>query len=80
MPEVFDRLKEVADANLVKKVNATYCFDIEGEGKYFVNLKEGDGGVTKGEPSETPDCTITINQTNILKLFNSKCNLFCNFL
>ena len=70
VPEVFDRIKTVASADIVKQVEATYCFDIEGEDKYFVDLKNGEGGVTKGEPSEVADCTIKMTSGNIIKMFN----------
>ena len=47
-------------------------FDVEGVGKWHVDLKTGSGSVGKGEPEKKADCTITINQENFLKMFNSK--------
>ena len=70
VPEVFDRIRAVANADIVKDVNATYCFDVEGEDKYFVDLKNGDGSVTKGEPESVADCTIKMTSGNIIKMFN----------
>ena len=72
VPQAFDRISEVvSDPEVCKKVNASYLFDIDGEGKYFVDLKSADGGkVEKGEPSEKADVTIKMNPDNLVKLFN----------
>ena len=70
--QVFDRIKEVANEDICKQVNATYLFKVEGEGNFFVDLKNGDGNVVKGDPEEVADVTISINPTNIVKLFNSE--------
>eukprot|EP00096_Caligus_rogercresseyi_P009043 TRINITY_DN2_c0_g1_i1.p1 TRINITY_DN2_c0_g1~~TRINITY_DN2_c0_g1_i1.p1 ORF type:complete len:359 (-),score=80.94 TRINITY_DN2_c0_g1_i1:425-1501(-) len=72
VPQVFDRIKEVASLDTVQKVNAAYVFDVEGEGKYFVDLKNENGVIGKQEISEEsiPDVTISISQENFLKLFN----------
>ena len=70
--QVFDRIKEVANAKIVEKIDATYLFDIDDEGKYFVDLKTGEGSVTKGDPPQVADVTITMNKENILKMFNRK--------
>ncbi len=45
-------------------------------GKYYVDLKNGQGGVWEGEGPEgredLPDATIKINQENLVRLFNSE--------
>eukprot|EP00095_Tigriopus_kingsejongensis_P006461 maker-scaffold128_size327099-snap-gene-1.9 protein:Tk06461 transcript:maker-scaffold128_size327099-snap-gene-1.9-mRNA-1 annotation:"hydroxysteroid dehydrogenase-like protein 2-like" len=68
--DVFKRIKEVASAEIVKKVDATYLFNVEESGKFYVDLKNGEGSVSEGEPPVTPDVTIDINEANILRLFN----------
>ncbi|CAB4069453.1 Hydroxysteroid dehydrogenase-like protein 2 [Lepeophtheirus salmonis] len=70
IPQVFDRIKEVANSETIQKVNAVYVFDVEGEGKYFVDLKKENGLIGKSNINEDPDVTISINQENFLKLFN----------
>jgi len=65
------RIAEVANADVVAKVNSTYLFDVEEGGKYFIDLKNGEGKVdTSGEVGEAADATIKINQANLLRLFN----------
>ena len=63
---------------MVSKVKACYVFELEGgEGKYYIDLKEGDGQVGEGDvpnkPSDfKPEVKITMSQENMLKMFNSK--------
>ena len=76
--QVFERIKAVANADMVGKVNACYVFEVEGgEGKYYIDLKEGEGQVGEGEvpnkaPNFKPEVKITMNNENMLKMFNSK--------
>jgi len=75
IPEVFDRIKVVANADMVAKVKASYVFDVEGEGKFFIDFTSGDGNVGTGEipdkPADyKPDVRIKINKENCLKMFN----------
>ena len=69
---MFDRIKEVASADICKKVNATYLFDVEGEGKFFVDLKNGDGNVIQGDGPDKPAVKVTMNQASLIKMFNRK--------
>ena len=71
MPQVFDRIQAVASKDIVEKVQAVYVFDVEEEGKYFIDFKNGDGSVGKGDPpAGTADVTIKMNTVNFLKIFN----------
>jgi putative sterol carrier protein len=76
VPQVFERIKAIASADMVKKVNACYVFELEGgEGKYYIDFKEGDGQVGEGDvPNKAegwrPDVKITMNNENMLKMFN----------
>jgi len=75
VPEVFDRIKIVANAEMVAKVKASYVFDVEGEGKFFIDFTSGDGNVGTGEVPDKPegykpDVRIKINKDNCLKMFN----------
>merc|ERR1711953_1281393 len=51
IPQVFDRIKHVANSDVVK-------------------LKNGEGSVVTGDPSDKPDVTITMDPDNLLKMFN----------
>ena len=76
VPQVFERIKAIASADMVKKVNACYVFEVEGgSGKYYIDFKEGDGQVGEGDvPNKAagfrPDVKITMNNDNMLKMFN----------
>jgi putative sterol carrier protein len=67
---VFDRIAHVADEEVVKQIGATFHFSIPNESGYYVDLKNGAGAVTKGEPAEKADVTVTMDADNLLKMFN----------
>ena len=84
MIKVFERIKTVANADMVGKVKACYVFQVDGEdSKYYIDFKEGDGQVGEGEvpnkPADfKPEVKITMSKENMLKMFNRKylsCNL-----
>ncbi|HUK96202.1 MAG TPA: SCP2 sterol-binding domain-containing protein [Gaiellaceae bacterium] len=56
--EFFESLPGRADANKLAGVNNSYFFDIEGEGQWLVDVRDGGLNVTEGEGSD-PDVTIT---------------------
>ena len=78
VPQVFERINAIANADMVKKVNACYVFEFEsGKGKYYINFKEGDGQAGEGDmPNKAdgfrPDVKITMNKENMLKMFNGE--------
>jgi len=67
---VFERIKSVTNKAFVKKINAVYVFDIEGEGKWHVDLKNGGGSIGSGDPNAKPDVTIVLQKEVFLKMFN----------
>lgn len=70
IPEVFERIKSVASSKIVDQVKAIYLFDVDQKGKYYVDLKNGEGAVGQGDPENKPDVTITMNEEVFLKIFN----------
>ena len=78
VPEVFERINAVANADMVGKVNACYVFELEGgEGKYYIDLKEGDGQAGEGEvPNKAsnfkPEVKIIMTKVNMLMMFNKE--------
>jgi len=73
---VFERISSVKSAEMVKKVNASFVFDVEGD-KYHIDFSAGSGdgaagaGNIPGKPDDfKPDVKITISKENCLKLFN----------
>jgi SCP-2 sterol transfer family len=49
-------------------VNAIYVFDVEGEGKWHVDMTSGSGSVGEGDPPKKPDVTVVVNKENFLKV------------
>ena len=49
-------------------MNAVYVFDVEGEGKWHVDLTSGKGEIGKGDPTNKPDVTIVVNKETFLKV------------
>ena len=45
-----------------------YVFDVEGEGKWHVDLTSGKGEIGKGDPTNKPDVTIVVNKETFLKV------------
>ena len=72
VPQVFDRIAHVADAQIVEEVNALFQFNLGSDTNYFVDLKNGAGTVGKGEAPEKPDVTISMDADNLLKMFNKE--------
>jgi putative sterol carrier protein len=78
---VFAELTKRVNADLVKKVNCIYRFDIDGgatKKSWIVNLKEGSGSVTEGEGKA--DCQIMIKDDDFVKLMTGKLNAQSAFM
>jgi hypothetical protein len=56
-------------------VNAIYVFDVEGEGKWHVDMTSGSGSVAEGDPPKKPDVTVVVNKENFLKVKELSRNL-----
>ena len=67
---VFERIKGVASKAFIKKINAVYVFEIEEEGKWHLDLKNGEGSIGQGDPSSKPDVNIILKKETFLKIFN----------
>ena len=70
--QVFDRIKSVANADIVREVQALFQFKLHNEGEFIVDLKNDQGSVTKGSlPEDTkPDVVVVMDGDNLLKMFN----------
>jgi len=67
---VFDRIKSVASPSVIKKINAVFIFDIESEGRWHVDLKNGKGDVGVDNTDVKGDVTVTMNKEVFLQIFN----------
>ena len=63
----------MANSDVVKEIGAVFHFKVNNDKSYVVDLKNGEGSVVTGDPSDKPDVTITMdpdNLLNLLKMFN----------
>jgi len=75
--KVFAELEKQKSAELVKKVNATFKFDIsKGDAKrsWLLDLKNGSGALSDANESTKADCTIAISDENFVQLMSGKLN------
>jgi len=71
--EVLDRIRDVTSPKIAKKVDAIFVFNVEGEGKFHVDLKIGNEvSVGVGEPAGKADVTATLSKEVFLQIFNRK--------
>jgi len=68
--QVLDRIRSVTTPKVVKKVNAVFVFNVEGEGKWHVDLKTEEGSVGEGEPPSKADVTVHLSKDTFLQIFN----------
>lgn len=84
MPEfqsvlVFNEISKRLDASKVNKVGKKFLFNIKSDdGKeqksWLVDLTSGSGSVKEGSDSDKADCTITIKDSDFVKLTLGKLN------
>ncbi len=70
--EFFDSLPSRADAAKLAGMSNSYLFDIEGEGKWFVNVADGAIAVTEGDG--TADATIETSGETFAKIVSGEQN------
>jgi len=70
---VFDQIKGVLSEDLVKKINATYSFNVTDQGTdWYLDLKNGAGACGKGSSPSPTDASFKMNSTNFGKMFGGK--------
>eukprot|EP00877_Chromochloris_zofingiensis_P003673 jgi/Chrzof1/13306/Cz07g28100.t1 len=76
-PALFEQLstalKSGEGEDLTKKIKGLVVFKVDDE-DWTLDLREGQGSVTKGLPKEKADLTLTINDENFAKLVMGKLN------
>jgi putative sterol carrier protein len=70
--EFFETLETRVDASKAAGMTASYKFDIEGSGSWFVDVD--DGKVTVTEDGGDADCTISASSETFLKIANREQN------
>lgn len=58
----------------VAKTQAVFAFVVTGDeaGKWYIDLKNGQGGCGQGEPPSAPDATLTMDSKNFFNMFSGK--------
>ena len=70
--EFFDTLESRADASKLAGMTNSYLFDIEGEGKWLVNV--ADGAIAVAEGDGTADATIETSAETFEKIVSGEQN------
>jgi putative sterol carrier protein len=75
VPQVFDMMPSRFNAAAAAGVNATYQFDLTGEGGGTYHVKIGDGACDVSEgAADSPNITITMAASDYLDMINGKLN------
>jgi putative sterol carrier protein len=70
--EFFESLESRVDESKTAGMTATYLFDVEGAGKWTVDVNEGKLNVTEG--GNEADTTITVSEDNFEQLISGDLN------
>jgi putative sterol carrier protein len=70
--DFFDSLENRADASRTAGMTNSYLFDIEGAGKWTVNVNDGKVSVTEG--GEEADAVITTSEATFEKIVSGEQN------
>jgi putative sterol carrier protein len=66
--EFFDGLESSVDESKLAGVNNSYLFDIDGEGRWLVDVKDGKLTVNDGAADSSADVTITTSAETFEKI------------
>ena len=71
---IFSAMATSLSADVVKQVNAVYQWNVTSDGKlagqWAVDLKTGAGAITEGVAKAKADCTLTLDDNDLVALFN----------
>ncbi|KZC15064.1 PREDICTED: hydroxysteroid dehydrogenase-like protein 2 [Dufourea novaeangliae] len=72
--QVFTAIEANLSNELVNKTGAVFQFNVKGDeaGTWYLDLKTGKGSMGKGEPSQPPDATLTMDSQNFFAMFTGK--------
>ncbi|NP_001040436.1 hydroxysteroid dehydrogenase [Bombyx mori] len=74
IPALFSLIGKNLSADLVKKTQAVFQFNVKGkeEGVWHIDLKNGEGACGQGEPKNPPDATLTMDGKNFTDMYAGK--------
>lgn len=72
--QIFQVIRANLNSDLVNKTGAIFQFNVKGNeaGTWFLDLKTGQGSAGRGEPSQSPDATLTMDSDNFFAMFSGK--------
>jgi putative sterol carrier protein len=70
--EFFETLESRVDESKTAGLTATYLFDVDGAGRWTVDVNEGKLSVTEG--GDEADCTISVSEENFEQLISRDLN------
>uniref|UniRef100_A0A6B2EDS1 Hydroxysteroid dehydrogenase-like protein 2 n=1 Tax=Phlebotomus kandelakii TaxID=1109342 RepID=A0A6B2EDS1_9DIPT len=71
---LFGKIESMMSEELVKKVGASYMFNVKGQeaGTWFLDLTSGAGKCGKGQPQVPADATLTMDSKHFYDMFTGK--------
>ncbi|KAK9883254.1 hypothetical protein WA026_001442 [Henosepilachna vigintioctopunctata] len=71
---LFKKIESSLSEEIVKNTGAVFQFVLTGkdEGKWYLNLKSGNGDCGRGEASDKPDATLQMDSENFFNMFAGK--------
>ncbi|XP_078033906.1 hydroxysteroid dehydrogenase like 2 isoform X1 [Augochlora pura] len=74
--QIFTAIEANLSSDLVSKTGAIFQFNVKGDeaGTWYLDLRTGKGSTGKGEPSQPPDATLTMDSKNFFAMFTGKLN------
>lgn len=70
--QIFTKIQGLLSTELVQSTAASYHFDLKEDGKWFLDMKTGEGSVGKGESASPPDTEMIMSSENFVKMFTGK--------
>ncbi|XP_076626133.1 hydroxysteroid dehydrogenase like 2 [Colletes latitarsis] len=72
--QIFTAIEANLSGELVSKTGAIFQFNVNGDqtNTWYLDLKNGNGSTGKGEPSQPPDATLTMDSKNFFAMFSGK--------
>ncbi|XP_055695852.1 hydroxysteroid dehydrogenase-like protein 2 isoform X2 [Lutzomyia longipalpis] len=71
---LFGKIESMMNEELVKRVGASYMFNVKGEeaGTWYLDLTSGSGKCGKGQPQVPADATLTMDSKHFYEMFTGK--------
>ncbi|KAF7286115.1 hydroxysteroid dehydrogenase like 2 [Rhynchophorus ferrugineus] len=72
--KLFRAIETNLSPDSVAKTQAVFAFVVTGDeaGKWYIDLKNGNGACGQGEPPSAPDATLTMDSKNFFNMFSGK--------